>query len=172
MPAKINPLLTSLVNGIKNLEYKLTTDEFLKSDDIIEDDTAKVDRSILAPLKFDSFEPAPQQSRVEPLLHALTLTKAQDLYDLERYETVGDSYLKFITTNVLYNRMTGGEGQLTLLRSALVSNKSLCKLAKSKRLGEFAVTKSNSDIKYLGYIFGSGQNPDDHSYDKNSEIRI
>lgn len=65
---------------------------------------------------------------------------AQVRVDLERLETVGDSFLKYAVTMHLFANYTGmHEGKLSFLRSKQVSNFNLYKLGKKKGLGELMV---------------------------------
>lgn len=74
------------------------------------------------------------------LLQALTMSNANDGVNLERLETIGDSYLKYAITNYLYCTYTQKhEGKLSYLRSKQVSNLNLYRLGKRKGLGECMV---------------------------------
>ena len=64
------------------------------------------------------------------LLQALTSKSASDSIDLERLETLGDSFLKLAATVFLfYDRTDAYEGRLSSARSRRVSNKNLHRLA-------------------------------------------
>ena len=68
-------------------------------------------------------------------LQALTTKSAGDSIDLERLETLGDSFLKFSTTVHLYsNRLTAHEGRLSAARSRRVGNLNLYRLANRRRI--------------------------------------
>ena len=74
------------------------------------------------------------------ILQALTMSNANDGVNLERLETIGDSYLKYAITNYLYcTFVQKHEGKLSYLRSKQVSNLNLYRLGKRKRLGECMV---------------------------------
>ncbi|KRY35178.1 Endoribonuclease dcr-1, partial [Trichinella spiralis] len=82
---------------------------------------------------------APAQHRPGPqcrdVLRALTLRKAQDMFDLESMEALGDSFLKFIVSlHVFIKETNWNEGRLTSLRSEIVSNTNLFNLGKQKLL--------------------------------------
>lgn len=69
------------------------------------------------------------------LLQALTTKSADDTIDMERLETLGDSFLKFSTTVFLYcDRSTAHEGKLSKSRSRRISNLNLFCLARQKRI--------------------------------------
>uniref|UniRef100_A0A8D8QUE6 ribonuclease III n=1 Tax=Cacopsylla melanoneura TaxID=428564 RepID=A0A8D8QUE6_9HEMI len=71
------------------------------------------------------------------LLQALTMSNANDGINLERLETIGDSFLKYAITIYLYCTYPNvHEGKLSHLRSKQVSNFNLFKLGKLKVLGE------------------------------------
>ncbi|CAH0552970.1 unnamed protein product [Brassicogethes aeneus] len=67
---------------------------------------------------------------------ALTAIKANDIVNLERLETLGDSFLKLIATLYITLKFPDfNEGQSTTLKSRIVSNKNLYYLAVKKNLG-------------------------------------
>ncbi|XP_060820377.1 endoribonuclease Dicer-like isoform X2 [Bombus pascuorum] len=67
-----------------------------------------------------SYGPGPGQ-----IVYALTKT-GHDAFNLERLETLGDSYLKFITSLFLYNEFPKhGEGYLTALKGKIIGNRNL-----------------------------------------------
>lgn len=71
------------------------------------------------------------------LLQALTMSNANDGINLERLETIGDSFLKYAITTYLYctyDRIH--EGKLSHLRSKQVSNLNLYRLGRRKVFGE------------------------------------
>ncbi|XP_061727447.1 endoribonuclease Dcr-1 [Cydia pomonella] len=70
------------------------------------------------------------------ILQALTMSNANDGINLERLETIGDSFLKFAITAYLYcAHPTVHEGKLSHMRSKQVSNLNLYRLGLRKRLG-------------------------------------
>ena len=67
-----------------------------------------------------SYGPNPGQ-----IVYALTKT-GHDAFNLERLETLGDSYLKFITSLFLYNEFPKhSEGYLTALKGKIIGNRNL-----------------------------------------------
>jgi endoribonuclease Dicer len=75
------------------------------------------------------------------LLQALTLSNAADGFDLERLETVGDSFLKqAITVYLFFAYPDVHEGKLSYLRSKQVSNYNLYKLGKRRGIHELIVS--------------------------------
>lgn len=81
-----------------------------------------------------SKHPGPSPSVI---LQALTMSNANDGINLERLETIGDSFLKYAITNYLYSKYDNiHEGKLSHLRSKQVSNLNLYRLGKKKALGE------------------------------------
>ena len=75
------------------------------------------------------------------LLQALTLSNAGDGFDLERLETVGDSFLKQAVTVYIYCTYPHvHEGKLSFFRSKIVSNYNLYKLGKRKSFGEYLIS--------------------------------
>ncbi len=72
------------------------------------------------------------------ILQCLTTKNAKDSFDLERYEVMGDCYLKLIVVMKIYLKFTNtNEGNMAELKSQRVSNKYLFKLAHSKQLYEY-----------------------------------
>lgn len=84
------------------------------------------------------------------------MSSANDGINLERLETIGDSFLKYSITAYLYTRFsTIHEGKLSYLRSRQVSNLHLYQLGKKKLLGGCMVaTKFNPHDNWLppGYV--------------------
>ncbi|XP_053994558.1 endoribonuclease Dcr-1 isoform X1 [Hylaeus volcanicus] len=71
------------------------------------------------------------------ILQALTMSNANDGINLERLETIGDSFLKYAITTYLYCTYDNiHEGKLSHLRSKQVSNINLYRLGRQKMLGE------------------------------------
>ncbi|GFV60263.1 endoribonuclease Dcr-1 [Trichonephila clavipes] len=84
-----------------------------------------------------SEHPGPSPSII---LQALTMSNANDGINLERLETVGDSFLKYAITVYLFCMYPNiHEGKLSYLRSKQISNYNLYKLGKRKGLGELMV---------------------------------
>lgn len=78
--------------------------------------------------------PGPSPSLI---LQALTMSNANDGINLERLETIGDSFLKYAITTYLYCTYDNiHEGKLSHLRSKQVSNLNLYRLGRQKMLGE------------------------------------
>lgn len=97
------------------------------------------------------------------LLQALTLSNAGDGFDLERLETVGDSFLKqAITVYLFFTHPNVHEGKLSYLRSKQVSNYNLYKLGKRKGLQELIVsTKFEPLDSWLPPLYESVVNTND-----------
>lgn len=61
------------------------------------------------------------------LVAAFTAASAGDVFDMERYEVLGDAFLKFGTSLYLIQRhIDWHEGHLTLVKGTIVSNRNLC----------------------------------------------
>ncbi|GAB0099255.1 Endoribonuclease Dcr-1 [Sergentomyia squamirostris] len=75
------------------------------------------------------------------ILQALTMSNANDGINLERLETIGDSFLKYAITTYLYCTYEDvHEGKLSHLRSKQVSNLNLYRLGRRKMLGESMIS--------------------------------
>ncbi|XP_076245317.1 endoribonuclease Dcr-2 [Calliopsis andreniformis] len=60
------------------------------------------------------------------IMYALTSVLGRDAFNLERLETLGDSYLKFLTSLFLYNMFPKyNEGSLTILKGKIIGNRNL-----------------------------------------------
>ncbi|GJQ77072.1 Dcr-2 [Trypoxylus dichotomus] len=69
---------------------------------------------------------------------ALATAKSNDIVNLERLETLGDSFLKYIFSLFVFLKYPKyNEGSTTALKARLVSNKNLYYLAQNKKLGSF-----------------------------------
>uniref|UniRef100_A0A0E0KFW1 Uncharacterized protein n=1 Tax=Oryza punctata TaxID=4537 RepID=A0A0E0KFW1_ORYPU len=80
------------------------------------------------------------------ILEALTTKKCQEEFSQESLETLGDSFLKYVTTRHLFSEYRlQHEGILTKMKKNLISNAALCQLACSSNL--------------VGYIHAEEFNP-------------
>ncbi|CAG2100109.1 unnamed protein product [Medioppia subpectinata] len=87
------------------------------------------------PLKSDVTKVGPSPSMI---LQALTMSNASDGINLERLETVGDSFLKYAVTAFLYCVCPSiHEGRLSYLRSRQISNLNLYRLGTKIDVGQF-----------------------------------
>lgn len=132
------------------ISCKLSCDEFFKDRTIHREkitDATEICNNILENDEIDkeksfSFDrqpnlnnhPGPSPSII---LQALTMSNANDGINLERLETIGDSFLKYAITTYLYCTYENvHEGKLSHLRSRQVSNLNLYRLGRRKMLGE------------------------------------
>ncbi|XP_021945451.1 endoribonuclease Dicer [Folsomia candida] len=87
---------------------------------------------------FDAYNDAPEQPLLTSIMEAITLANGRDLQDLEKLELIGDSVLKLVVTLHIFTHFYQfHEGQLTGLRTKLISNKHLYSIGSKKNLGEF-----------------------------------
>ncbi|KAI6224621.1 hypothetical protein M3Y95_00772100 [Aphelenchoides besseyi] len=109
------------------------------------------------PMKFkfndDNLASNKKQYGVPPalLLQALTTASASDGMNLERLETIGDSFLKLAVTTYLYNKHTSQhEGKLSYARSKEVSNTHLYQLGRRKGLPSIMeASKFDPNVSWL-----------------------
>ncbi|KAK3890621.1 hypothetical protein Pcinc_005417, partial [Petrolisthes cinctipes] len=88
------------------------------------------------------------------LLHALTLRQANDNFDLERLEILGDSFLKYVIAECLFlNFQDKHEGWLSNCRVSLVCNKTLYLLGKMKNIPEKIISQ-NLHPRWNGHLPG------------------
>lgn len=157
-------LVEVLLRYLQEFEFRATSDEWnLNEDDEMNKRPAQVDTSIKTNTMFDSYNtPLIRQNRSDVgLLEALTLKSAQQKYDLECLENLGDSYLKYISSVVLFRLLEDQEGILTSARSRLVSNTHFTYLAKRKGLGSYAVRNAFSKDLFALMIGQEPRNPQD-----------
>ncbi|CAH1110958.1 unnamed protein product [Psylliodes chrysocephalus] len=81
------------------------------------------------------------------LYRALTAAKANEIVNLERLETLGDSFLKLLTSVYIYLRFPEyDEGRATSLKGRMVSNRNLFYLALKKNIdGVIKYNELNKD---------------------------
>ncbi|XP_063233868.1 endoribonuclease Dcr-1 isoform X2 [Bacillus rossius redtenbacheri] len=105
----------------------------------LDDSCFALDDELLNGFSFDGQpellgHPGPSPSII---LQALTMSNANDGINLERLETIGDSFLKYAITTYLYCTYDSiHEGKLSHLRSKQVSNLNLYRLGRRKVFGE------------------------------------
>ena len=74
------------------------------------------------------------------ILQCVTLKSACDSFDLERYELLGDCFLKLVVVMKIYCVFPKiNEGKMVSLKSARVSNNYLYRLAAEKKLNEYII---------------------------------
>lgn len=135
-------------NGIKTIQLTIKNDleKFTKKPEDVLDKLNRIMNPIPLESNLDttafSFDyqpdlndhPGPSPSII---LQALTMSNANDGINLERLETIGDSFLKYAITTYLYCTYENvNEGKLSYLRSKQVSNLNLYRLGRRKVLGE------------------------------------
>lgn len=132
-----------------NLELQPTFGELLPNRDSEYNWTSEDWKNI----KFDPTRKELKSNGPGPsiILQALTMSNASDGINLERLETVGDSFLKYSITAYLYCMYpTMHEGKLSYLRSTEISNANLYQLGKNKNLGEImSATKFEPNDNWL-----------------------
>lgn len=68
--------------------------------------------------------PSQRGPELKDVLAALTVIKSGDTFNLERAETLGDSFLKFAATLYLFHKFPQcNEGQLTNIKGRLIGNR-------------------------------------------------
>lgn len=89
------------------------------------------------------------------ILAALTSASAGDVFDMERLELMGDSFLKFtVSFYLLQKHPTWHEGFLTACKGRMVSNRNLCYLAIAQSIpGIINVNKFNPKSDWAPPLF-------------------
>nr|WDW26279.1 dicer-1 [Amrasca biguttula biguttula] len=139
MPSGVMDQVTSSLDSISPCKSSL--DSAIDSESELSSDASTIDSDMEKKMEFSFDEqpdlkhhPGPSPSL---LLQALTMSNANDGINLERLETIGDSFLKYAITTYLYCAYdTVHEGKLSHLRSKQVSNLNLYRLGKRKQFGE------------------------------------
>lgn len=155
-----------------NLEVQPTFGELLPNRDSENNWTSEEWKNI----KFDPVRSEIRSNGPGPsvILQALTMSNASDGINLERLETVGDSFLKYSITAYLYCMYPSmHEGKLSYLRSTEISNANLYELGRSKNLGEImSATKFEPNDNWMapGYTVGDCTTDGDNENSKRREI--
>ena len=80
---------------------------------------------------------------------AITLRDAHDVLHLERLETLGDSCLKYMVSFSLYMKNKGmDEGDLTIMKGELVSNKNLFNIGKKLEIGSYIKVRAHKPLPF------------------------
>lgn len=94
------------------------------------------------------------------ILRALTTSMAGDVFNLERLEILGDSFLKYaITCSVFFQYRYENEGKLSFTRGLKVSNRQLFYLARQRGLPSYVITGMfNPLVNWLppGFYYSNG----------------
>ena len=127
--------LLSARNLLTNLQYKVPEDQL-----VLPDFSTQDTHNSFAQLLARNENKCTRTPSVGNLLQALTLRAANDCFDMERLEVLGDAYLKFSTGIFLYYKSLElgadrvDEGELTTKRSKVVGNRNLFKIAQNIQL--------------------------------------
>lgn len=147
---KIEEILRKFQQGI------MGDSEFQDDNDLFDRRGCTVDTQIKPPISFDqTTKPNGLPLRIA-FIEAITSRRASDIMNLEGLENIGDSYLKYCVSVVLFKYLDCNEGILTNARSRLVSNKHFCHLAKKCQLGQYAIT-NKFDRDVFGAVLGAKQ---------------
>lgn len=115
------------------------------------------------------------------VLQALTTNNAMDMFNMERLETLGDSFLKLTTSSYFYYKLPVlNEGYLSLLKVNQISNRNLYRLGAKKNLAEFMVVHQFQPCNNWlppGFVANAdalekSDGKDKESYDKLTKQRI
>lgn len=146
----------NLISKLGDFELKANNDLDLDESLALQNRNPKVDKSITSSIKFDRVAPFKESSRSKSMVEALTLSRAQESFNLEGLENIGDSFLKYIVSSLLYMNTEGSEGFLTSARMRLICNDHFTYLAKKAKLGSYALTRS-FDKGQLACMLGSAR---------------
>ena len=125
---KIASALNLITNEARGLEFYP-----FQMDDVSKINTPRRDLDGSEQINFDQ-----QKGYLTPevILEALTCKSARDYLNMERFETMGDSFLKLATIEYFHSKGPElPEGCLTEIKSQHVSNYNLYRLAKNLDLG-------------------------------------
>lgn len=94
-------------------------------------------------MKHQKFRCSHNRDVLLQVLEALTTEKCLERFSLERFEVLGDSFLKYAVSRHLFlSNQAQDEGQLTNRRSSIVNNSHLYELA----------IKSNLQVIYACHV--------------------
>lgn len=83
------------------------------------------------------------------IVTALSAPSARQLTDYQRFEFLGDSVLKFLTSiNIMDEHPSWHEGNLTTQKARLVSNSNLARVARETGLAKWIITESFTGLKW------------------------
>jgi dsRNA-specific ribonuclease len=125
--APVNPAAENILNDIKN---------FLEAQQM---NRSAVDLPALLITELtESNKDNVSMPNIYHVFQSVTTRSCQDNFDLERYELIGDSYLKLVVVMTIYLQFTQtNEGNMAELKSQRVSNKYLYHLAIAKNLDQY-----------------------------------
>ncbi|KHJ45163.1 RNase3 domain protein [Trichuris suis] len=105
------------------------------------------------------------QPELREILLALTCSGANDLFDMENAETLGDSFLKYAVADCMFKMHPDKQpGQLSDLRRKEISNVNLCQLGKRIGLCGMIITQEfRPMVNWLPPGFVMSQQPDDNT---------
>ncbi|KAL0915263.1 hypothetical protein M5K25_015666 [Dendrobium thyrsiflorum] len=90
--------------------------------------------------------------RADIILEALTTERCMERFSLERFEVLGDAFLKYVVGRHSFLSFDGlDEGQLTKKRSSLVNNSHLCELAIRSNLQVYIRDESFEPSQYFPF---------------------
>lgn len=140
---RAEPFEDSIISGLESIQKGFKGDTlYLDDDKEFSARRNRVDVSVEPPIKLDKSDPKVDEHIVMPLLEALTLRCSGEKYNLEVLENIGDSYLKYFVSVVLFKELDCEPAYLSSARSDLTSNRTFNHLAKARRLGSYAITRS------------------------------
>lgn len=102
-----------------------------------------IDRNALSYNTFRTFKcPNPWH-----IVQGLTLTKASDSWNIERLETIGDSFIKFTCSLYLFFQYPDyDEMKFDCLKTSLINNKNLFKIAMEKNITKYIFCSLHQSI--------------------------
>lgn len=173
LPLKIDPHLEDLLNHLKKFEFEALGEKWdTNEDEEFKKRSAHVDLNLAPLVKYDKFDvPLGLGSQTDlGLIEAITFRAAQESFDLEFLENLGDSFLKYLISIVLYRLFEKTtEGVLTAARSELVCNKNFTYLAKRKGLGSYAIKSPFTKNLFCRMI---GRDPRDENEAKTFQTKL
>lgn len=153
---KTKPHEDRIIERLERIKSGITSDAaYLGDEEAIKTRTLKIDTSLKPPIEFDRASGALIDTYNLAYLHeAMTLRRSGEKYNLEVLENIGDSYLKYFVSVILYKQLSGDPGLLSSARSRLTSNNCFEHLAKAHELGSYAITRPYQNEALVAILTG------------------
>lgn len=123
---------------------------------------SNLQRTLLAPVGIND---------LSLIVISLCASAAREAIDYQRFEFLGDSVLKFLTSvNLVDEHPLWHEGYLARKKDQLVSNARLAKAAQDKKLSRWIITQIFTGVKWAPYYIQGGEEQPQEETTKSKEL--